>query len=123
MKEARSSSGLQAPDTALLESMYHRMCVARAIERTMERHTREKPFSGWWHPGEGQEAAPIGATAAMRTDDYLFYQGRGSAWPIGKGMRAEPILGDLLGKVSGSTRGKGGGVPHWVDYSLGVMGE
>ena len=89
----------------------------------MERHVRDKPFSGWWHPGEGQEAAPIGATAAMREDDYLFYQGRGSAWAIGKGMRPEPILGDLLGKATGATRGKGGGVPHWADYSIGVMGE
>jgi pyruvate dehydrogenase E1 component alpha subunit len=120
---AKARSNTAVPDAALLEQMYHRMAVARAIERTMERHTREKPFSGWWHPGEGQEAASIGATAAMRTDDYLFYQGRGSAWVIGKGMLPGPILGDLLGKVTGSTRGKGGGVPHWVDYSIGVMGE
>ena len=53
-----------APDRQMLETMYHRMAVARAIERTMERHVRDKAFSGWWHPGEGQEAAPIGATAA-----------------------------------------------------------
>jgi len=112
-----------ALDSLQLETMFHRLAIARAIERTMERHVREKPFSGWWHPGEGQEAAPIGATAAMRTDDYLFYQGRGTAWAIGKGMRPEPILGDLLGKATGSTRGKGGGVPHWADYSIGVMGE
>jgi len=89
----------------------------------MEKHVREQPFSGWWHPGEGQEAAPIGATAAMRRDDYLFYQGRGSAWAIGKGMKPAAILGDLLGKMTGATRGKGGGVPHWADYSLGIMGE
>lgn len=106
-----------------LERMYSRMVVARQIERIMERHTRERPFSGWWHPGEGQEAAPIGATAAMRNDDYLFYQGRGSAWAIGKGMAAGPIFGDLLGKATGATRGKGGGVPHWADPSIGVMGE
>ena len=112
---------LQAPE--LLERMYSRMVVARRIERIMERHTRERPFSGWWHPGEGQEAAPIGATAAMRKDDYLFYQGRGSAWAIGKGMAPALILGDLLGKVTGATRGKGGGVPHWADPSIGVMGE
>lgn len=107
----------------LLERMYSRMAVARQIERLMERHTRERPFSGWWHPGEGQEAAPIGATAAMRADDYLFYQGRGAAWAIGKGMAPGLILGDLLGKATGATRGKGGGVPHWADPSIGVMGE
>jgi acetoin:2,6-dichlorophenolindophenol oxidoreductase subunit alpha len=110
-----------SPD--LIATMYRRMAVAREIERLMLRHTREHRFSGWWHPGEGQEAAGIGATAAMRTDDYLFYQGRGSAWAIGKGMAPGPILGDLLGKITGATRGKGGGVPHWADRSIGVMGE
>jgi len=111
------------PLTELLETMLHRMAMAREIEILMLRHTREEKFSGWWHPGEGQEAAPIGATAALETDDYVWYQGRGTAWAIGKGMAPGPILGDLLGKVTGATRGKGGGVPHWADYSLGIMGE
>jgi TPP-dependent pyruvate/acetoin dehydrogenase alpha subunit len=121
----RSATASPAPrlSPALLEVLYQRMAVARAIEQLMAQHVRDKPFSGWWHPGEGQEAAPIGATAAMRVDDYLFYQGRGAAWAIGKGMAPGPILGDLLGKMSGATRGKGGGVPHWADYSIGVMGE
>ncbi|MDE2436836.1 MAG: thiamine pyrophosphate-dependent dehydrogenase E1 component subunit alpha [Sphingomonadales bacterium] len=114
---------MAAPKTALLEDMFHKMAVARAIERVMMRHTRDERFSGWWHPGEGQEAAPIGATAALSREDYLWYQGRGSAWAIGKGMDPLPILGDLLGKMVGATRGKGGGVPHWADYSLGIMGE
>ena len=92
----------------LITTMYRRMAVTRQIERVMFRHTREQRFSGWWHPGEGQEAAGIGATAAMR-DDHLFYQGRGCSWAIGKGMEPGPILGDLLGKVTGATWGKGGG--------------
>lgn len=111
------------PKQSLLEAMYRRMAIARAIEVLMLRHVRENKFSGWWHPGEGQEAAPIGASAALERDDYLWYQGRGSAWAIGKGMAPGPILGDLLGKMTGATRGKGGGVPHWADYSLGIMGE
>lgn len=111
------------PDKALLEKMLHRLAMAREIEAIMVRHLREEKFSGWWHPGEGQEAAAIGATAALRDEDYLWYQGRGSAWAIGKGMDPALILGDLLGKVTGATKGKGGGIPHWTDYSIGVMGE
>lgn len=107
----------------MLETMFYRLAMARSIERLIMRHTRDHKFSGWWHPGEGQEAAPIGATAALNEDDYLWYQGRGSAWALGKGMGPGPILGDLLGKMTGSTRGKGGGVPHWSDYSIGIMGE
>ena len=107
----------------LLASMYTRMAMARHIDTIMGRHTKENRIDGWWHPGEGQEAAAIGATAALRKDDYVFYQGRGTAWAIGKGMAPEEILGDLLGRVTGSTGGKGAGVPHWCDPEIGVMGE
>ncbi|GAB3279937.1 thiamine pyrophosphate-dependent dehydrogenase E1 component subunit alpha [Parahaliea aestuarii] len=115
---SRSTPGAEA-----VALMYRRMAITRAIEICMAKHVRNNRFSGWWHPGEGQEAAGIGATAAMQQDDYLFYQGRGCSWAIGKGMAPAPILGDLLGKPSGATGGKGGGVPHWSDYSIGVMGE
>src|SRR5271169_414712 len=91
---------------SLIERLYRGLAVSRAIELVMAQHVREKPFAGWWHPGEGQEAAPVGATAAMQKDDYLFYQGRGAAWAIGKGMAPDPILGDLLGKTTGATKGK-----------------
>jgi len=113
----------EALPEGVAEEMFGRMAVTRAIERLMAKHTREERFSGWWHPGEGQEAAGIGATAALQRDDYLWYQGRGCSWAIGKGMAPGPILGDLLGKTTGATGGKGGGVPHWADYSIGVMGE
>ncbi|MBR9911378.1 MAG: thiamine pyrophosphate-dependent dehydrogenase E1 component subunit alpha [Gammaproteobacteria bacterium] len=110
-------------DTTLIGDMYRRMSIARAIEQIVEKHTRKARISGWWHPGEGQEAVGVGASAALNGEDYLWYQGRGCAWAIGKGMQPGPILGDVLGKVSGATGGKGGGVPHWADYSLGIMGE
>lgn len=120
-KTTTASPPAIAPE--LLESMFYRMALARHIDTLMDKHTRSHRFSGWWHPGEGQEAAPIGATAALRKDDYVFYQGRGAGWAIGKGMAPGPILGDLLGKVTGSTGGRGAGVPHWADPEIGVMGE
>ncbi|GAB3319526.1 thiamine pyrophosphate-dependent dehydrogenase E1 component subunit alpha [Haliea atlantica] len=112
-----------ATDLPSIQDMYRRLCITRAMEVTLAAHTRKARISGWWHPGEGQEAVGIGATAALRQDDYLWYQGRGCAWAIGKGMAPDPIFGDVLGKSTGSTGGKGGGVPHWADYSLGIMGE
>jgi len=106
-----------------LEAMFTVVARARAVEETVARHIRDHGFAGYWHPGIGQEGAAAGAAAALRRDDYLFYQGRGAAWPIAKGMALEPIIGDLLGKVTGSTGGKGAGVPHWADPELGIMGE
>ncbi|MFC5950465.1 thiamine pyrophosphate-dependent enzyme [Pseudonocardia lutea] len=105
------------------ESVFRQMALARAVDVTMTDHLKKHRFDGWYHPGMGQEAAPIGACAALRTDDYLFYQGRGTAWAIGKGMGLGPIFGDLFGRTTGATRGKGGGVPHWADPEIGLMGE
>ncbi|MBA4854156.1 thiamine pyrophosphate-dependent dehydrogenase E1 component subunit alpha [Nocardia farcinica] len=109
--------------TELLVRMFSVIARARALEDALAVHIRDHGFAGFWHPGKGQEGAVAGAVAAMQPDDYLFYQGRGATWPLAKGMALEPIIGDLLGKVTGSTGGKGAGVPHWADPALGIMGE
>lgn len=112
-----------AHDPSLLLDMFTVIARSRALEDAVSVHIRDHGFAGFWHPGKGQEGAVAGAVAAMRTDDYLFYQGRGATWPLAKGMGLAPIIGDLLGKTTGSTGGKGAGVPHWADPALGIMGE
>lgn len=113
----------QGVDPELAATLFATMVTSRTLESQLVEYVRDHGIAGFYHPGWGQEAAPAGATAALRRDDYLFYQGRGVAWVIGKGMAPGPILGDLLGKVTGSTGGKGAGVPHWADPDLGIMGE
>ncbi|WP_432166179.1 thiamine pyrophosphate-dependent dehydrogenase E1 component subunit alpha [Streptomyces sp. bgisy031] len=118
----RRPTNVQA-DPELLLKMFTTVARARALEDALALHIRDHGFAGFWHPGKGQEGAVAGACAALRTDDYLFYQGRGATWPLAKGMGLQPIIGDLLGRVTGSTGGKGAGVPHWADPALGIMGE
>ncbi|MGW3472423.1 thiamine pyrophosphate-dependent dehydrogenase E1 component subunit alpha [Saccharopolyspora sp. NPDC000995] len=112
-----------SPREELVVSLFTVIARARAVEDALAVHIRDHGFAGYWHPGKGQEGAAAGAAAALRRDDYLFYQGRGATWPLAKGMALGPIIGDLLGKVTGSAGGKGAGVPHWADASLGIMGE
>ncbi|MGW7691293.1 thiamine pyrophosphate-dependent dehydrogenase E1 component subunit alpha [Streptomyces asiaticus] len=111
------------PDPEFLLRLFTTVARARALEDALSVHIRDHGFAGFWHPGKGQEAAAAGACAALRQDDYLFYQGRGATWPLAKGMGLQPVIGDLLGRVTGSTGGRGAGVPHWADPSLGIMGE
>ncbi|MDH6521928.1 TPP-dependent pyruvate/acetoin dehydrogenase alpha subunit [Streptomyces sp. SAI-135] len=118
----RRPTGVPA-DPGLLLGLFTTVARARALEDALAVHIRDHGFAGFWHPGKGQEGAVAGACAALRTDDYLFYQGRGATWPLAKGMGLQPIIGDLLGRVTGSTGGKGAGVPHWADPALGIMGE
>jgi pyruvate dehydrogenase E1 component alpha subunit len=44
-------------------------------------------------------------------------------YAVGKGMDIRAMLGDLFGRTTGSTGGKGGGTVHFVDPSLGVLGQ
>ncbi len=110
-------------DQQRLTTMLSRMAQAREIDRVVTEYSTNNRFDGYWHPGEGHEAAPIGATAALRVDDYLAYHFRGSAWALGKGMPLEPVIGDIFGRTTGSTGGKGAGSPKWADLEIGLLGE
>jgi TPP-dependent pyruvate/acetoin dehydrogenase alpha subunit len=110
-------------DTALATELYRLVALVRAVELRLQRHIAEHGFGGFWHPGIGQEGVQVGAAAALRPDDYLFYAHRGLGYAVAKGMDLRALLGDLFGRVTGSTGGKGGGTAHFVDPSIGVLGQ
>ena len=110
-----------SPET--LRTMYHRIVIARGIEDLFAKWASDNTFTGWWHPGRGQEGCGIGLMGALAPEDEIMWYHRGAIWPIARGMAPEPIIADLLGRTNGSTGGKGGGAPHWVDASLGLIGS
>lgn len=110
-------------DSELLETMYYRACLARGVEDLFARWAADNTFQGWWHPGRGQEGCAVGLMAALEPEDQIMWYHRGANWPIARGMGLEPIIADLLGRTNGSTGGKGGGAPHWVDWDLGLIGS
>jgi TPP-dependent pyruvate/acetoin dehydrogenase alpha subunit len=116
-------SGGDASNPELVERLYAMVSRVRAAELLLQNYVNEHGFGGFWHPGLGQEGLQAGAVLALREDDYLFYAHRGLGYALAKGMRLSEIFGDLLGKVSGSTGGKGGGTVHFVDPGVGVMGQ
>ncbi len=103
--------------------LYRQVALVRAIELRLQQHIASEGFGGFWHPGIGQEGVQVGAASALRTDDLLFYAHRGLGYAVAKGMDARALLGDLFGRVTGSTGGKGGGTAHFVDPSIGVLGQ
>jgi acetoin:2,6-dichlorophenolindophenol oxidoreductase subunit alpha len=121
------TDSVSAPFTAatspLAEDLYRTMARIRAVELRLRRHIAEHGFGGFWHPGIGQEGVQVGAVAALRHNDYLFYAHRGLGYCLAKGMEMSELIGDLLGRVVGSTGGKGGGTAHFVDPRCGVLGQ
>jgi pyruvate dehydrogenase E1 component alpha subunit len=107
----------------LAAELYRQVARIRAVEIRLQRYITEHGFGGFWHAGLGQEAVPAGAVSALRPDDYLLYAHRGLGYALAKGMKLEVLLGDLLGRTSGSTGGKGGGTVHFIEPELGVLGQ
>jgi acetoin:2,6-dichlorophenolindophenol oxidoreductase subunit alpha len=110
-------------DTQLARDVYAMVARIRATELRLQQHITEQGFGGFWHPGLGQEGLQAGAVAALRRDDYLFYAHRGLGYALAKGMPLGALLGDLFGRTTGSTQGKGGGTVHFAAPEIGVMGQ
>lgn len=110
-------------DSADITEIYRTVVTIRFAELRIREHVETEGFGGFWHPGIGQEGVQVGAVAAMRPDDYLYYAHRGLGYAIAKGMNMASLFGDLLGRANGSTGGKGGGTVHFADQSRGVLGQ
>jgi TPP-dependent pyruvate/acetoin dehydrogenase alpha subunit len=124
ISDQRATSGPRSgPDPQLARSLYATVSRIRATELCLQRHITEHGFGGFWHPGLGQEGLQAGAVAALRRDDYMFYAHRGLGCALAKGMPLSALLGDLFGRTTGSTHGKGGGTVHFAAPDIGVMGQ
>ena len=99
------------------------MYLAERWEAGLLRMIEKGGISGFYHAGRGHEGTEVAATMTLRTDDYLFYDHRGCAHLIAKGMDLVKLYGDFLGNALGSTRGLGAGIVHICDPEIGVMGQ
>ncbi len=106
-----------------LVDIYRTVVTIRFAELRLRDHIEVEGFGGFYHPGIGQEGLQAGAIAALRPDDYLYYAHRGLGYAYAKGMPLTALFGDLLGRVNGSTRGKGGGTVHFASAEKGVLGQ
>ena len=114
------TSDLPLPPEALLE-VYRKMLTIRTFEETIFDVYRKGLMPGLAHLSDGQEATPVGVCAALRQDDTITSTHRGHGHIIAKGGRVEPMMAEVMGRVTGYCRGKGGEM-HIADVSLGILG-
>jgi len=105
-----------------LAEMYRRMRRIRIFEDKVEVMHRNGEIPGSCHTSQGQEGEIVGACMALRTDDYMIGNHRSHGHPIGKGAALGGLMAELLGRVTGVCRGKGGSM-HLSDFSVGSLGE
>src|SRR5262245_52579690 len=99
-----------------LSELYRRMLrIRRFDELALRLQREERSIPGPLHPSIGQEAAVVGACAALRPDDFMTGNHRSHGHPIAKGARVAPLLAELFGKRGGVCGGRGGSM-HLADF-------
>lgn len=90
------------------ETWYESMLVMRRFEEKCGEMYIQQKIRGFCHLYIGQEALVAGAESAITKDDRVITAYRDHAHPIGRGMHPKYILAELLGKITGCSKGKGG---------------
>ena len=100
--------------------MYETMVTIRRFEEQARREADAGKLRGM-HSSIGQEAVPTGICAHLRDDDYVLGTHRSHHHCIAKGLDLSEMMAELLGKSTGTNRGKGGTM-HIADINKGMLG-
>jgi pyruvate dehydrogenase E1 component alpha subunit len=108
------------PDHDLLE-LLELMLLIREFEPEAERQYKKARIGGYCHLATGQEAATVGAVAALEDDDYLLASYRDHGLALARGVSARAVMAELFGRVDGCAHGRGGSM-HLLDVGRNFLG-
>ncbi|NHI82752.1 MAG: thiamine pyrophosphate-dependent dehydrogenase E1 component subunit alpha [Candidatus Thorarchaeota archaeon] len=104
-----------------LVDLYTQTIKIRKFEEKVWELFGQNLVPGTLHLYLGQEAVAAGVTAALKKTDWIQSTHRGHGHVIGKGADMNSALAELLGKKTGSCKGKGGSM-HITQFDVGVLG-
>lgn len=110
-----------AESPAMLLDLYRTVRLIRRFEERAIELVHSGEIVGGIHPYIGQEAIAAGVCAALRADDIITSTHRGHGHVLAKGARADGMLAELAGRLTGLNRGRGGSM-HAASFRLGVFG-
>jgi len=100
--------------------LYALMVLMKAADDRLSKGIGTGEFMCVYWPSRGQEAIAAAMGVALRADDQLVTTYRGLHDLIGKGVPLEEIYGEMMGRTTGASRGKGGTM-HIAKPENGVM--
>jgi pyruvate dehydrogenase E1 component alpha subunit len=116
-----STAAAVDPDVGDLYEHYRRMFLIRRFEEAAERQYKAARIGGYCHLSSGQEAATVGAVAALEPDDLLITGYRCHGFALARGVAPEAVMAELFGRAHGCAHGRGGSM-HLLDVSRGYYG-
>lgn len=98
------------------------MIFIRRFEEEAGKMYGLRKIGGFCHLYNGQEAVAVGTVAAMdMAKDYILTGYRDHGFALACGMDPKAVMAELFGKVTGSSRGKGGSM-HFFDEQRHFLG-
>jgi TPP-dependent pyruvate/acetoin dehydrogenase alpha subunit len=107
-------------DNEVQKRLYALMVLMKAADDRLSKGIGTGEFQCVYWPSRGQEAIAAAMGVTLRTDDRLVTTYRGLHDLIGKGVPLEEIYGEMMGRIVGASRGKGGTM-HIAKPEVGVM--
>jgi TPP-dependent pyruvate/acetoin dehydrogenase alpha subunit len=105
----------------LLLEAYRQMRTIRVFETRVHQEAQAGRVPGSTHLYAGQEAVAVGVCLALGKGDTIASTHRGHGHSIAMGLDVGPMMAEILGKATGTCKGKGGSM-HIADLERGMLG-
>ena len=102
--------------------LYTALVRARKFDEKIVELYPEQEMKCPVHLSIGQEAAASAIAATLEKGDTVWSTHRCHAHTVAKGADMKKLFAELYGRVTGSSRGKGGSM-HFADVDVGAMGS
>ncbi len=121
MAQAKAITVAPKVDAELARRLLSQMVLIRRFEEKAAEMYALGKIGGFLHLYIGEEAVAVGATAALRPDDYAISSYREHGHCLAKGSDPRRIMAELFGRRDGLSKGRGGSM-HLFDKSKNFLG-
>lgn len=101
--------------------LYYQMVLIRRLEERSAELYQQGKIGGFLHLYIGQEAVSTGLISARQPQDRVITAYRDHGVAINVGISANAVMAELLGKATGTSKGKGGSM-HLADVEKNFWG-
>jgi pyruvate dehydrogenase E1 component alpha subunit len=108
-------------DRAHLHRLYREMLRIRRFEAKCVELYQAQKIRGFLHLYDGEEAVAVGVMAALEPRDAVVATYREHGQALARGVPMNSVLAEMLGKVEGCSRGRGGSM-HLFDRAHRFFG-
>ena len=123
--QKRTTTKKEAAKTKFSKETYmywfESMSLIRKFEEKCVQLYGQQKIRGFLHLYIGQEACASGAVSALTPDDKWITAYRDHGHPLALGTEPGPVMAELYGKETGTTKGKGGSM-HIFDKERNFIG-